>query len=135
MTNQEAFTRVVLHLRRQGRQSSDGIAGCAYRSKDGLRCAIGVLITDEFYTEDMEGFCVADIRETLCSALPGVNFDLLRDLQDAHDKPNEQDDALGIWEKEWHHIALKHDLIVPTEPTEVNHVELERQQAEAAVCH
>ncbi len=53
-STQEAFTKIVLHLRRQGERSLDNGA-CVYRGENGRSCAIGCIIADEHYTEALEG--------------------------------------------------------------------------------
>ncbi len=52
MTPQEIFDTVVDHLLSQGKPSISGV--CRYRSDDGLKCAVGVLIPDSEYDFEME---------------------------------------------------------------------------------
>jgi hypothetical protein len=54
MTRQEVFDIVATHLIKQGKESRIG-GGCAYRGEGGLKCALGVLIKDEFYREIWNG--------------------------------------------------------------------------------
>ena len=62
LTKQEAFDRMVAHLREQKAFSirkldlADGetIPGCAYRGEGGVKCAVGCLIPDELYSFEME---------------------------------------------------------------------------------
>ncbi len=112
MVDQEAFTRVVQHLRAQGQKSEDGTEGCAYRSKQGLRCAVGVLITDEFYLKEFEGDTVlgGPVEAMLTKALPGVSLDLLADLQGIHDMHEVED-----WEYHWSKLAEQFGLEMPPE--------------------
>ena len=110
MDNQEAFTRIVQHLRRQGAKST-GNAGtlCRYRQPhDGRRCAIGVLITDEFYSEDIEGKTCLQLGDLLRTALPGVSLGLLGACQIIHDIW-----PVGLWEKKWAQVAKNYELVVP----------------------
>lgn len=51
---QKAFDTALNGLRNQGRRSLGGI-GCRYRGKGGAKCAIGFLIPDDRYSEDIEG--------------------------------------------------------------------------------
>ena len=51
---QEVVDIVVNHLFTQGRPAYDGVQGCMYRTHDGLRCAVGVLITDDLYDKAFE---------------------------------------------------------------------------------
>lgn len=53
---QSKFDETIEFLAKQGKRSllgHDNIA-CAYRSKDGCKCAAGIHIPDEYYTKDME---------------------------------------------------------------------------------
>ena len=57
MNKQEIFDKVYKHLLTQGRRSRlyDVEGGlCAYRSFDGLKCAVGCLIEDANYSASME---------------------------------------------------------------------------------
>lgn len=36
-------------------------AGCTYRGEDGMMCAIGCLIKDEFYSGDFEGIVLGSV--------------------------------------------------------------------------
>lgn len=84
---------------------------CEYRSASGQRCAVGVLITDEFYDESMEGKVVSDTSMlfTLSEALPGVDLGLLKTMQTIHDKV----DPI-YWEENWEKAASRYGLAVPT---------------------
>src|ERR1035437_2323749 len=85
-TAQEVYDTSVGHLIRQGKPASeDGIA-CSYRTKDGLKCGVGCLITDKEYRVSMEGTNVYDIER--CGNLPKILvpfIDLLDELQSLHD--------------------------------------------------
>lgn len=59
MTEQEIFDKVKSHLLSQGKKSFQGIS-CAYRGDDGLKCAIGCLISDENYSSSLEGWTVGE---------------------------------------------------------------------------
>lgn len=58
MDRQRIYETVRAHLAAQGRRAvmikEDGKPVCAYRTPDGLKCAIGCLIPDELYNTDME---------------------------------------------------------------------------------
>lgn len=90
MEAQEIFDKVVIHLDTQGRRASDpGIAGCFYRTPDGLSCAVGCLIPDNEYKPEMEcGSVYALVRSfprvpSIAAVAP--NVDLLYSLQIVHD--------------------------------------------------
>lgn len=54
LSAQEVFDIVVNHLFTQGRPAYDDVQGCMYRTHDGLRCAVGVLIPDDLYDKALE---------------------------------------------------------------------------------
>lgn len=59
MTTKEIFDKMVNHLLTQGRQASSDSGMCKYRftlnNHQTISCAIGGIILDEFYSEDLEG--------------------------------------------------------------------------------
>jgi len=90
MEAQEIFDTVATHLFKQGQRAVRGQADglCAYRGEGGLKCAVGVLIPDQLYTEMMEGSTVSGLLDEAEWELPewmADNQSLLRDLQEAHD--------------------------------------------------
>lgn len=94
MDNQTIFDTVINHLVKQGVQSSAEVAGtngkCAYRGVNGLSCAVGCLISDEDYRENMDSDDDTTIGDVLnkFSHLPEYFYlhrDLLVDLQQLHD--------------------------------------------------
>ena len=68
------FNTVREHLLKQNARSEDD-AGCAYRGADGCKCAVGVLISDEFYDKDLEGSNIQDI-----DVLLALNYSIGRDI-------------------------------------------------------
>ena len=87
----DVFKKVSEHLLTQNEQALDGNWECVYRSDTGLKCAVGCLIDDEFYSEDLE-YSVFDRTGSVANALhkSGVILtneilDLLRRLQKLHD--------------------------------------------------
>lgn len=96
MNHQDLFDKVADHLLTQGARSINlidvsGDMGCAYRGEDGLKCAIGALIPDEFYSRHIEGKGVGSfaVKEVLLRCGVGTDrstLDLLKALQDMHDK-------------------------------------------------
>jgi hypothetical protein len=62
---------------------------CAYRSPDGLSCAIGCLIEDKHYSAGLEKNDVYDmsVRAAIVKSIPNweLNEELLADLQHIHD--------------------------------------------------
>lgn len=100
-TSQEIFDKVAVHLLTQKERSYRkpisldvvGLAsGCLYRF-NGLKCAVGCLIPDEFYQESIETKTVTDLLDH--GFLPEVSYQhvkLLQKLQRLHDN-----DPIGSW--------------------------------------
>lgn len=87
MDNQEAFSKVCIHLATQARRATNS-GGCAYHATNGDKCAIGCLIPDDKYYPTIEGKAIDLILSqsyTLASLFKGVSKDLLFDLQRMHD--------------------------------------------------
>ena len=87
--------------------------GCAYRSYDGLTCAIGCLITDEEYHVGLENCDVSedDVRTALENSL-GVRelsrnaIDTFTKLQDIHDKASPSQ-----WEHKLHDLDYTNETL------------------------
>lgn len=96
LSPQTMFNTVVVHLATQGKRATCDVdkVSCRYRAR-GLKCAVGVLIPDEWYQSDMEG-----TLHSLLAKYPKLahrfgiisdesttdrNYMLLRDLQAIHD--------------------------------------------------
>src|SRR5690242_9312300 len=106
MTNQQAFTNVVKHLRRQGTpafiddpEAEKGIR-CVYRADDGKKCAIGCLIPDDEYRDvfdDGDGYTLTNVIQAV-TALHGLDESMLASLQALHDTvdPSEWEEQLQI---------------------------------------
>lgn len=120
MELQEIFTKVVTHLRAQGKPAMyDGL--CVYRTEDGCSCAVGCLISDEAYSSEIEESNVFNhkVQEALIKSGVDISYNdetynILRDLQMSHDGCTGE---LDYWnekqEKEWERIAGEYDLEVP----------------------
>jgi len=117
-TMQQVLDQVVAHLRKQGARSmifdpSEQVSGCMYRGQGGMKCAVGCLIDDKWYSLDLEGKLATDkaVKEALeksevvCS---GVMSCLLTDLQRIHDQhdPN-------LWEAYFRALADEYKLRMP----------------------
>jgi len=104
MTNQEAFDKMVAHLRKQGQKAHEN-GSCRYRTKGGLMCAVGCLLTDDEYRSGMEGKGV----EAMMAAYDirfGVNENLLAEMQDTHDAWDPLD-----WEARFVNTAVTYGLV------------------------
>jgi hypothetical protein len=113
-TKQEVFTRVATHLLKQNAKSvaSKSSRSCRYRGTNGLRCAIGALILDEAYSDDLEGHCASSDQVTEALRLSGVtriSNSFLDTLQDVHD-----DHAPAVWRARLEIVAHEHKLKMPT---------------------
>jgi hypothetical protein len=104
MTNQEAFDKMVAHLRKQGQKAKED-GSCRYRTKDGLMCAVGCLLTDAEYKRSMEGKGVEHMQH-LYGVLQDLDPPFLAEMQDTHDAydPNE-------WEARFASTAVTYGLV------------------------
>lgn len=108
-TAQEIYETVVTHLRKQGCKSvrpADNLNYiCMYRSPDGMKCAVGCLIPDTEYSDNMESKDVRDLLSLYFLSPERLKeFTthklLLSALQDIHDnKP------IFVWEAQWRMLA------------------------------
>lgn len=100
MTLQEIYNRVRDHLLTQNKKSevlADYFGNqklqCLYRGPDGLMCAVGCLISDEFYNKKFEGQAIRwgagsalkALEASLGQELSSDQHDLLTALQYLHD--------------------------------------------------
>lgn len=93
MTKQQVFDKVAKHLLAQNKPALlyNDTDDCAYRTRDGLRCAVGCLLTDEAYSPKFEGKNVNHLFESAPAAMAacGLSVDrhahLLLALQEIHD--------------------------------------------------
>lgn len=111
MNNRETFLKVKQHLLCQRQKAVTVSGSCAYRAPNGLVCAVGCLIKDEHYTEEIE-FCAmpthsyltpkqAMLIKALRSSGCDASIDLLWELQYIHDSifPGKWKDELDRLEK------------------------------------
>lgn len=82
-TEREVFDIVSKHLINQGKKSLRRKIGCAYKGRHGLKCAAGILIPDEHYSQDMEGLSW-DVL-TKGEFISTDHQSLIKDLQFIHD--------------------------------------------------
>ena len=95
MKKKEVFKRVAKHLLAQNEACRGGVTryDCWYRhpSRVELKCAIGCLISDEFYSEEIENNAVDEpivkevLKKSLNQPITSEDIELLKDLQDLHD--------------------------------------------------
>lgn len=90
-TPQQVFNQVATHMLTQNQHSMLKCGGCAYRSSAGFKCAVGCLIADNEYRDDMEGTNVSGLLAQ-CGAFPQAlthplpHVGLLSKLQMIHDR-------------------------------------------------
>ena len=96
MKLQDIFNKASEHLSAMDEPCMDG-SSCAYRDGKGGMCAVGVFISDEFYTSAIEnvGIAAGDrcdlVRQVVArsmglDALTKEQVSLFSALQDAHDE-------------------------------------------------
>lgn len=54
LNRQTVFDTMLTHLRAQGQAALTSTGFCAYRSDDGLKCAVGAIIPDAAYQSEFE---------------------------------------------------------------------------------
>jgi hypothetical protein len=114
MLPQEIFNTVQTKLRSQREASTDGIH-CMYRGRNGNRCAVGHLISDDIYDPKMEGLGISNLLARF--ELPNyfhLECSLIQELQSAHDLHLVS--SLDEWELEMQKIAHRNRLIYTPEP-------------------
>jgi hypothetical protein len=86
-SKQYTFNKVAKHLMGMSEQSMmDDRDSCAYRGRDGSKCAAGALIPDDLYSKAMEYSPVSHSSDTgRLIAMIGHDVALVRDLQRVHD--------------------------------------------------
>ena len=96
MELQDIFNKASEHLSAMSGPCMDG-SSCAYRDGKGGMCAVGVFITDEHYTPEIESIGIADgsrgdlVRDVVARSLgldklTGKQVSLFSALQAAHDE-------------------------------------------------
>lgn len=91
ITTQDLFNTVVTGLYKQGKCSVSGNGNCMYRGLNGAKCAVGMLIKDEYYDPELENLDAGNtnvglaIQASIGRELSKQEKDLLNLLQGAHD--------------------------------------------------
>jgi hypothetical protein len=94
-TDYDVFQYVKAHLLNQNERSLDPhTLQCNYRSENEkgkiLMCAVGCLIHDDYYSEEIENLSASNEDVKLCieNSIPSwiVNTDMLNELQHIHDE-------------------------------------------------
>ena len=111
LTNQTLFDTVVIALRKQVLPSKNEEGFCLYRGPHGLKCAVGHLIPDEMYMEEMEDVVASHLPERYSEIeelFDDCSMDLIDALQEIHDECHPKK-----WEEEWKTVAQDYNLIMP----------------------
>ena len=107
MNKKQLFKTVAEHLLNQQAKSAIGDL-CMYRVPNGNKCAVGCLISDKVYTEDLEGLAADSgrmaeaLNTSLNDSLTESDIDLLVELQLIHDN-----DLVEDWEVRLDALANK----------------------------
>lgn len=124
LTMQQIFDKVVTHLRTQKIPSIEA-GDCLYRGPNGLKCAVGALITDEAYKDSLEDLPVREklVMEALVNSgvlyeeclkhdsVESDKIDLLADLQHLHDTC--MFDGEEYFEEELLKVAKRNHVVIP----------------------
>ena len=111
MSIQEIFEKVREHLLTQGEAAVSSDNSCMYKMHSGLQCAVGCLISDEAYSEKLEGKMVEMelVQEALSKSGIELSNDvihMLADLQCMHD-----DEEVETWPKHLDEIGKRYGVI------------------------
>ena len=94
---------------------------CSYRSSKGLRCAIGHLISDEYYSSHFEGepltytLVLDAVSKSLGVGLDSEEVRFLSDLQQAHDNASQLSDFFIRWTEQLRYLCELYKLRFPEE--------------------
>jgi hypothetical protein len=91
-TDRQVFEYVKNHLLNQNMKSHDG-ADCLYRGPEGMSCAVGCLIDDDFYDESLEDnpaqffLVISAVQDSIpnWNAQDDCSMLMLKILQQVHD--------------------------------------------------
>lgn len=106
-TNEEMIRFVTQKMKEQNAKSQNEDGWCQYRSKDGNKCALGHLISDEAYDPSMENWCPSEylpfetlrpghvllnkyVQENL--VIDNLTINVVRNLQYSHDDVHDNED-------------------------------------------
>lgn len=96
MKDIQIFEKVKNHLLTQKLKSVDADGACVYRGENGMMCAVGCLIKDEFYSSHIEGVSVtaSKVHFALTQSIgdiEGITDNMLSCLQRIHDDKQPED--------------------------------------------
>jgi hypothetical protein len=117
MTEQEVFNKVWDHIITQGNPSVNKDGNCLYRGPNGLKCAAGILLTDEQAVEsDKVGANWSMVLDDYPELRGLPNF-LINDLQLCHDNVAcySYEDFVEDFKERARFVAEKYKLTTPEE--------------------
>lgn len=106
VSDQELFDYIVGKVIAQGEPSTFG-GICRYRAPNGHKCAVGHIIPDSIYRQDMEG---ATLTGIVNKNLGLTCYHLLLDLQKAHDGAGDNEYFVIDFTNRAKNIALTYGL-------------------------
>jgi hypothetical protein len=106
MDRQEIFNKVWQHFAVEKNPRSLNYGNCAYRGANNSKCAIGIFIPDECYSEMLEGYGVSsfDLNLLKSCGLDLVDGTFLSGIQSCHDNVPDHDEmivSLRIFANKW----------------------------------
>ncbi len=108
LTKQLFFNMVIGKMRQQGQPGVEANT-LGLRTKSGLRCSLGWLISDKHYKRSFEKLCPnAILIDTL--GMPKLGWMFYDDLQEAHDTSAKAKDWWPAFDREMRKLAAKHFL-------------------------
>lgn len=99
MTKQQMFDRVATHLLTQKKRAMK-LGTCRYRGPGGTKCAIGALIPDAAYTDDLEDYTVYSPAVCDAAGIGPQQQELARRLQQIHDT-----EVPRVWRRKLEEVA------------------------------
>lgn len=105
-TEQQVFDQVATHLLKQNKHCYSAAGFCAYRNREGLKCAAGCLIADDEYDVEFDSFQGGTWLKLIDAGfVPGAHAVLISRLQDVHDGRTPED-----WRNELVRVAQVYNL-------------------------
>ena len=100
-TMKDLLEKAITGVIKQGKPSMSKFGGCGYRGSNGTKCAVGMLIDEGFYHEDLEGSTVKNrqvilaVQETNGVTLSEDDVAILDKLQNCHDTASRYPDTFS----------------------------------------
>lgn len=113
---QHVFDVMVNHLRKQQARAVNEKGNCRYKTADGSMCAVGCLIAEEEYEQDLETLSLENTIGYLMAGQlqPQRLKSLLWHMRQLHDDTTD----VTEWEPAFKLLAAEFDLIYTEPPTD-----------------